>query len=101
MDIIERIQNIKNKLTPLLKDYKIKKAGLFGSVLRQDYNDQSDIDLLVEFMDQPNYTSYFKFHEDIENALNKNIDLIQYKLIKPSLKDYILPQEVRIYEVNS
>lgn len=43
MDINERIQTIKNKITPLLQDYKVKRAGFFGSVLRQDFNEHKDL----------------------------------------------------------
>lgn len=42
------INKIKNKIIPVLKRYQVKRAAFFGSVVRGDYNKDSDIDILVE-----------------------------------------------------
>ena len=42
------INKIKNKIIPVLKRYQVKRAAFFGSIVRGDYNKDSDIDILVE-----------------------------------------------------
>ena len=41
----------KNRLSDFCRHYHIKKLSLFGSVLRQDFNSNSDVDFLVEFQE--------------------------------------------------
>ena len=45
---MNRIESIKKKAIPVLRKYKITKAGIFGSYARGDYKKNSDIDMLVQ-----------------------------------------------------
>ncbi|MBL7061044.1 MAG: nucleotidyltransferase domain-containing protein, partial [Actinobacteria bacterium] len=42
------IEEIKKKILPILKDYRVKKIGLFGSYARGEIKENSDIDILIE-----------------------------------------------------
>jgi hypothetical protein len=42
-------EEIKSKVLPVLKEYDVSRASLFGSVVRSEATEESDIDLLVEF----------------------------------------------------
>ena len=42
------INDIKKKITPVLKKYDITKAGIIGSVVRGEMEENSDVDILVE-----------------------------------------------------
>jgi len=44
-----KIENIKGKIVKGLKQYNVKRASLFGSIVRGEASDKSDIDLLIEF----------------------------------------------------
>ena len=88
-----------NKLIPkiikILKEYNIRKAGIFGSYARGDFKDSSDVDILVE----PIKNMGFKFaglEIELAKALKKKVDLVSYNGISPYLKERILSQEVRI-----
>jgi hypothetical protein len=99
----KKIKEIREKTLPILKKYKIKKAGLFGSVTRNEDKKTSDVDILVEFVDGAK-VSLFDFvgiEQELESSLGKEVDLVQYKSIKPALRKYILPSEIKIYEKNS
>ena len=99
----KKIQDIQKKTAPIFEKYQIKKAGLFGSVVRNEDKKDSDVDILVEFM--PNTKiSLFDFvgiQQELEDCLGREVDLVQYKTIKPALREYILPNEIKIYEKNS
>ena len=74
---------------PVLAKYGVVKSDLFGSFARGDYDDQSDIDLLV---DVPQGTSLFDLiylKEDLEKALNRSVDVVTYRSINKHVRKYI------------
>ena len=57
---------------------------LFGSACTKDFNENSDIDILISFKEISieEYTdNYFKLHHELEELFNRNIDLITDKSI--------------------
>jgi uncharacterized protein len=87
------IQTIIDNSIPVLKKYGVTKAALFGSVVRGETNESSDIDMLVK---TPDHISLFKFIDiklALEETLGKSVDLVDYDAIKPRLKPYILHDE--------
>lgn len=64
--------------------WQITEFALFGSVLRDDFRPDSDIDVLITFA--PNHHSTFSdwldMREEIEQRLGRKVDLIQKKLLK-------------------
>lgn len=90
------VDYIANTSLPILKRYNVTKAGIFGSYAKNNFNENSDIDFLVEI---PRGTGLIKFASlkiELENALKKEIDLVSYNSIKPQIKDEILATEKRI-----
>ena len=76
------IKNILHQLKPeLIEKYHISSIGLFGSVVRDDYSDLSDIDIIVDFS-QPIGIEFIDLADYIESKLDKNIDLVSKKGIK-------------------
>ena len=68
----------------LCKTYDVKRIYLFGSVCTDNFNENSDIDILISFKDNSieKYTdNYFEFHYKFENLLNRKIDLLTEKSI--------------------
>lgn len=82
------------KLTiPILKRYGVKKAALFGSVVRGDTTSESDVDVLIEPPDDFSLLDLAGLHVDLEETLEKKVDLVEYDAIKPILRDRILAYE--------
>lgn len=102
-DLLQRITELKALINPILAQYPVEKAGLFGSVLRDDFDaSTSDIDILVEMDSEKQLgTEYLNMIIKLEEAVGTKVDLVQYKAVHPVYKKYILPSEVRIYEKNS
>jgi uncharacterized protein len=98
MDIIEK--NIE-KINELCSKYNVSELYVFGSVLTERFNNESDIDLLVDFddMDVFGYAdNYFDFKFDLESILNRKVDLLEKKAIKnPFLKKSIDSSKKLIY----
>jgi hypothetical protein len=74
-----------NSIKKLCQKYKVRSFSAFGSVLREDFNKDSDIDFVVDFDENDPflYTDlYFQFKENLEKLLNHQIDLIEERGIK-------------------
>ncbi len=90
------IEDIKQKISPVLERHGIKKVGLFGSVARGEMKEDSDIDILVEIKEPISLLDFIKIKLEIEKILGREVDLVEYDTIKPLLKERILNEEIRI-----
>ena len=90
------IEEIKKKILPILKDYRVKKIGLFGSYARGEIKENSDIDILIEIEKDISLLDFVGLKQEIEEALGKKVDLVEYDTIKPLLRERILSEQVVI-----
>ncbi len=106
-DIATRIENAKRKVskatvTPViisvLKEHGIVKASLFGSFATGTNNDQSDIDLLIQFKAGKTLLDLVGLKLDLEARLQRTVDVLTYKSIHPLLKESILNSQEMLYE---
>lgn len=87
---------IKEKIIPILKRHNAVKAGLFGSLATGKERPDSDVDILVELKDDVSLLDYIGIKLELEEALGRKVDLVEYGTLKPLLKDKILRQQVPI-----
>lgn len=80
----------------LLKKYRVKKIGLFGSFVRNESNNKSDIDLLVDF-EEKNIDNFIDLVFELEKIFGRKVDLLTEKGVSPYILPYI-QSEVRWYE---
>jgi len=92
----KNIDKIKTKIIKILKKYNIKKAGLFGSYIRGEQKESSDIDILIQPAKDMSLLDISGLKIELENVLGKKVDIISYKYIHPYLKDRILKNEIKI-----
>ncbi len=76
--------------------YNILRIGVFGSAARDRMNDKSDIDILVEFQGRKSLLNLARLKLDLEEKLNRKVDVLTYKSLHPLLKDRILAEQVEI-----
>lgn len=67
--------------------YKVVKIGLFGSYVKNQETEESDIDILVDM--PSNFDLYYDLKEFLESAFNKSIDLGLEKNIRSLIKEKI------------
>jgi uncharacterized protein len=87
-EIIEKLRELKPVLA---REYNVKEIGLFGSYSDNKQNEESDIDILVEF-DKPIGWKFFSLEKYLEDIFKKKVDLVTKKALKKQLKERILNQ---------
>ena len=80
------VDNIRKALDDIILKYPIKRISLFGSYADGNANEDSDIDLLIEFI-STNVSLFMLYNikEEIQNKLNKEVDLIHAPIDRNSL----------------
>jgi len=91
-----KIKEIKERVLPVLREAHVKKAALFGSYVRGEEREDSDIDILVDLPDGLSLFDVVGIKIELEDVLGKRVDLVQYDTIKPRLKQYILSEQLPI-----
>lgn len=90
------VLKIKKEIIPILERYGIKKAGLFGSVVRGELKEDSDLDILVQIEGEVSLLDFVGLKLDLEDRLGRKVDLVEYSTIKPLLRESILKEQVAI-----
>jgi hypothetical protein len=83
--MLKLIENSKSKLQELCEQYDIKTMHVFGSATTKDFNDESDVDILISFkaISFEKYTdNFFELHEKLEKLFNRKVDLLTENSLK-------------------
>ncbi|MDE5847045.1 MAG: nucleotidyltransferase domain-containing protein [Muribaculaceae bacterium] len=91
-----------HRLFNLCKKYNVRKLYAFGSILTSRFNDQSDVDILVDFnseIDHDNYAdNYFDFYYALKNLFGRDVDLVDEMSVKnPYFKEELEETKYLIY----
>lgn len=96
MKKLEDIISIINKHKVELEDkYKVKEIAIFGSFTRGEQNEDSDIDILVEFKEPVGFL-FIHLADYLEEILGTKVDLLTPDAIKPNRKKYIMEDLVYV-----
>ncbi|MGV7928715.1 MAG: nucleotidyltransferase family protein [Spirochaetota bacterium] len=90
---------IKESITEILRKQDVKKAGLFGSIVRGDFSPDSDVDILIEFNDKYNKSllDLIELKSLLEEKTKLRIDLLTYDSINPRIRESILQHHEPLY----
>jgi predicted nucleotidyltransferase len=91
------IEEIKQKIVPILKKRGVVRSTLFGSYSRGEATAKSDVDLIVEMKKPQGLFFTIGLKLDLEDSLNKKVDLLTPGAINPRIKKYINKDAIEIY----
>ena len=80
----------------IIEQFGVKHLALFGSVVRDEAREDSDLDVLVEFEGKETYRNYFDLLFYLEDHLHCEIDLVSRDAVRPQLKPYIENEAVYV-----
>jgi predicted nucleotidyltransferase len=87
---LEQLRNQREALISLADRYKAENVRVFGSVVRGEANERSDVDLLVHFRDGASLFDLIDLKEDAEKLLGMPVDVVSDGGLSPYLRDRIL-----------
>jgi len=94
--VTKKINSIKAKALPILKEEGISRSSVFGSYARGEETKNSDLDILVEMPKGKSLLDLVDLEIRLQEALGTKVDLLTYNSVHPLLKKYIQKDEVRI-----
>lgn len=99
MSVTDRIEIPKEGLAEICRRYHVRELAVFGSVLRDDFREDSDIDILVEF--EPGapigLLEYSALKHELAGLLQREVDLVEKAGLKRFIRDQVLDSAQVIY----
>ncbi|HBV01076.1 MAG TPA: hypothetical protein DEF00_01625 [Candidatus Taylorbacteria bacterium] len=92
------LNEIQNKISPILRKYDVRHAAVFGSVSRGTNRPESDIDLLVKLGKPMGMFAYMRLLRELESTLGVNVDLVTENSLNKFVRPYVTPELKTIYE---
>jgi hypothetical protein len=96
----ERIAFLREKIEPFCHRWKIAEFALFGSVLREDFRSDSDVDVLVRFEEGADWDlfDWVNMIEELKGIFGREVDLVEKTTLRnPFRRHYILNNQKVIY----
>ena len=78
------------------KMYKVSYLGIFGSYVREEQTEASDIDMLVEFSETPSLIRFIQLENYLSEFLGVKVDLVMKSALRPSIGKHILEKAIKV-----
>ncbi len=92
----DQMQPVREKIIDILRRNDVRRASFFGSIVRGEMTEQSDVDLLVEFEGRKSLLDIAGLKIELEDALGRKVDVVTYRSLHPLLRERILTEQVPI-----
>ena len=84
---------LRARLPELYERYGVRWLGVFGSYVRGEQSEESDLDLLVEFDERPlGLLQFIALEDELSDALGVKVDLVEKSALKPAIGRRILAE---------
>lgn len=90
------IEDHRARVSPVLARHGIRRAALFGSLVRGEAGPDSDVDLLVEYPSDIGYSRLCDLYDDLELVLGRRVEIAHPRLLKERLRDEVLAERVEL-----
>ena len=92
LGIADRVQVRQEQIEAFCRKWKIRQFALFGSVLRDDFRPDSDVDVLVEFEPDAEVTlfDFVQMQEELSETFGRKVDLVEKAAVRnPFVRNHI------------
>ena len=94
---IEDIRGKVRNLKPIIREkYNVKTIGVFGSYVRGEAKEKSDLDILVEFTEPISLLKFVELENYLSDSIGVKVDLVMKNALKPRIGKHILQEVVTI-----
>ena len=99
---MDKFDELREKILPVLLPYGVKRIALFGSMVRGEETSDSDIDILVELKPPserpPIGLRWFGLEQELEQILGRKVDLVSQAALSPYIQPYVEKEVILLYE---
>jgi uncharacterized protein len=97
MKTLHEIESILRDQKPILRQkFMVKEIGIFGSFVRGEQKDTSDLDLLIDFEEPIGLIRYVGLQNYLSDKIGEQVDLITKSGIKPRIRGHILKEVIYV-----
>lgn len=89
-------ESIKELIIPVLLQYDVAHAAIFGSYARGTQGENSDIDILVEFKGEKSLLDLVGLQLDLQDATGLSVDVVTYRALNHRIRESVLQEQVVI-----
>ncbi len=89
-------EKLRQILSEVVQNYSVDSIGIFGSYVRSEESQNSDLDLLVSFKKKPGLIKYIKLENYLTDQIGIKVDLAMGSALKPQIGRQILKEVVYI-----
>jgi len=96
---VPKIDIPKESLESFCRRYQIRRLALFGSVLREDFRPDSDVDVLVTFEPSAivSFMTLGQMKRELSSILKRPVDLVPQEGLKPAIRNSVLESAEEVY----
>lgn len=91
--IIETLKNLEEQVR---NEYKAEIVGLFGSYVRGEQKEKSDVDILVRFLEGATLLDLAGLGNFLEDKLNVKVDVVPVDTVREEIKEQVLKETVYV-----
>lgn len=92
-NILTKLRALKSVIT---EQYKAKNLEVFGSYIRGEQAESSDIDILVDFKDGADLFDLIGLAQFLEEKLQRKVDVVPKRALRPELRDKVFKEAVSV-----
>jgi uncharacterized protein len=90
------LEDLRALLPDLRERFAVDTLEVFGSRVRTDAGQQSDVDVLVTFTETPDLLTFIEIEDELSERLGARVDLVMRRSLKPRLRDRVLSEAVPV-----
>ena len=95
-DIEKILKTLEGLKETIFTKYKVSKIGVFGSYIKGEQQEMSDIDILVDFLEGADLIDFIGLALFLEDKLGRKVDLVPDRALRDELKDSIHREAVYV-----
>lgn len=94
-----RLKTTPGRLAEFCRRNRIRDLSVFGSVLRDDFTDTSDLDFLVSFLPeaQVGFLALSRMQRELQELVGRPVDLVPKRGLKPAISDQVVDSAQQVY----
>jgi predicted nucleotidyltransferase len=93
-ELYQRLQQQKNSIVEIAKHYHAVNVRVFGSVARGEDNENSDIDLLVDFLPGATLIDHIGLIQTLSAKLGSKVDVVSERALNKYLRQRVLQEAI-------